>query len=291
MRGKVLVVFDDGISKTDFIQSNALLTDAAKRNNITLAFRSNAECYTYIDNNFVRCHDSYGTYDYCLFFDKDFYLAKNLEVMGVKVVNSAHAIDICENKANMYQQLAKSNISIPKTVVFPVLTNFDSKVVSEFLINAIDDLGLPIVVKGFYGGTGKNVYLAKSKEQLFEIVEKHHNEGLLLQEFILESSGTDIRLFVLKNKVVASYRRQGLSGDFRSNASLGGQMYQYIPTYNDEVLAVNATKAMGCEFAIVDILKSINGPVVCEVNTSANLNNFYKMCNVNIPELFFKTIK
>ena len=98
-------------------------------------------------------------------------------------------------------------------------------------------------------------------------------------------------MIVIKNKIVASLRRQGSQGDFRSNLTLGGTMSNYIPTYIDEQLAINATKAIGCEFAIVDILKSINGPVVCEVNTSANVNNFYKACSVDIPTLLFKTIK
>ena len=107
----------------------------------------------------------------------------------------------------------------------------------------------------------------------------------------MEASGSDIRLFVIKNKVVASYRRRNSGGEFRSNLSLGGSMDKYIPTYLDEQLAVGATKAVGCDFAIVDILKSINGPVVCEVNTSASVNHFYEACGVDIPQLLFKSIK
>lgn len=291
MRGKVLIVHDDAISHDDFINKNQLLIDSARNNNITLGFKSNTELYTFIDNNSVKCHDSYGTYDYCLFFDKDVHLARNLEIMGVKVVNCSRAIDLCENKANMYQELAKTNINIPKTVIFPTITKFNPKSAGEFLQKTIDEIGLPIVVKGFFGGTGDNVYLAKTKEQLFQIVEKMQGRQILFQEFVLESSGSDIRMFVIKNKVVASIRRQGSMGDFRSNVGLGGTMYNYIPSYIDEQLAIKASKAIGCDFAIVDILKSINGPVVCEVNTTANVNNFYKICNVNIPELLFKNIK
>ena len=291
MRGKVLVVYDDAIEKEEFIAKNQLLIDSANQCNITLAFRSNAELYTYIDNNAVKSHDSYGTYNYCLFFDKDAHLARNLETMGVKVVNCSKSIDLCENKANMYQELAKYNINIPKTVIFPTLTRFNPKSAGEFLQNAIDDLGLPIVVKGFYGGTGQNVYLAKSKEELFRIVEQTNGYQILLQEFILESSGSDIRMFVIKNKVVASVRRQGVTGDFRSNVGLGGSLTKYIATFGEEELAINAAKVVGCDFAIVDILKSINGPVVCEVNTTANVNNFHKLCDVNIPLLLFKSIK
>ena len=291
MRGKVLVVHDDSLSEEEFKEKNKIFVESAKKNNIILDFKTNSALYTFIDNNSVKCHDSYGTYNYALFFDNDVHLARNLEMMGVKVVNSARAIDLCENKANMYQQLAKGNINIPKTVIFPTMTNYNRLRAKLFLDDAIQDLGLPIVIKEWYGDFGKNVYLAKTKEDVYFMVDKLQGKQILLQEFILESSGTDIRMFVIKNKVVASIRRQGASGDFRSNLALGGTMQNYIPTYIDEQLAINAAKVIGCDFAIVDILKSINGPVVCEVNTTANVNNFYYTCNINIPDLLFKSIK
>ncbi len=291
MRGKVLVVHDDSLSEEEFKDKNKLFIESARNNNIVLDFKANSALYTFIDNNSVKCHDSYGTYDYALFFDKDVHLARNLEMMGVKVVNSARAIDLCENKANMYQQLANSNINIPKTVIFPIMTRYNRLRAKLFLDDAVEDLGLPIVIKEWYGDFGKNVYLAKTKEDVYNIVDKLQGKQILLQEFILESSGTDIRMFVIKNKVVASIRRQGASGDFRSNLALGGTMQNYIPSYIDEQLAINASKVIGCDFAIVDILKSINGPVVCEVNTTANVNNFYNTCNINIPDLLLKSIK
>lgn len=291
MRGKVLVVHDDSLNTEQFIQYNELFVNSAQNHNIVLEFKKNSDLYTYIDNNVVKGNDSYDTYDYAIFFDKDVHLARNLEMLGVKVVNSSKAIDICENKANMYQELAKNNINIPKTAIFPTMTNFTKEKAKAFLDEAIIDIGLPMIVKEWYGDYGKNVYLVKNKEQLYDLVEKLQGKELLLQEFVLESSGTDIRMFVIKNKVVASYRRQGITGDFRSNLTLGGTIHSYIPSYLDEQLAVSAANAIGCDFAIVDILKSINGPVVCEVNTTANVNNFYSACNINIPDLMLKMIK
>ena len=291
MRGKVLVVHDDILSQEEFKVQNKLFVDAAKRMNISLDFVSNVQLYTYIDNSNVKCHETFGTYDYAIFFDKDFHLARNLEMLGIKVVNSAFAIDICENKANLYQILAKNHINIPKTVIFPMMTKFNKNKAILFLNNAVSDLGMPIIVKEWYGDYGQNVYLCKSKEELYDLVEKLNGNMLLLQEFIVEASGSDIRLFVIKNKVVASFRRRNIGGEFRSNLALGGSMDKYIPTYLDEQLAIGATKAVGCDFAIVDILKSINGPVVCEVNTSASVNHFYEACGVDIPQLLFKSIK
>lgn len=293
MRGKVLVVYYDAIGdESKFIEQNQLLIKTAKDMNITLAFRSNTQLYTYIDNNMVKTHDSYGTYDYCLFFNRDAHLAKNLEMMGVKVVNCSRALDICENKANMYQELAGANISVPKTVILPTLNDNNHYDMNEFIQNAINDLGLPMVVKEFYGSSGDTVYLAKTKEEVFNLVKQHgQTSRLLFQEFITEAKGCDIRIFVIKNKVVAALRRQGSGRDFRSNVGFGGVMYNYIPTYGDEQLAINSAKAVGCDFAVVDILKSINGPVVCEVNATSNINHFANVCKVNIAQLLLKNIK
>lgn len=291
MRGKVLVVHSDDISESEFIDKNQSFINAAKQCDITLEFRSNYQVYTYIDNHSTKCHDSFDTFNYAIFFDHDVCLARNLEMLGLRVVNNSNAIEICGNKARMYQVLAKNRIAIAKTVVFPTLKQFSNSKMQSFTTEACNDLGLPIVVKEWYGNSGKNVYLCKNKQELNNLVSEKQGKSLLFQEYVLESSGSDIRMFVIGNKVVASIRRQGMSGDFRSNLSLGGIQYKYLPTYIEEELAINATKAMGCDFAIVDILKSINGPVVCEVNTTANVNNFIKTCGIDIPTLLFKSIK
>ena len=185
MRGKVLVVHSDAISADEFIEKNQAFVNAAKRNNIFLEFKSNEQIYSYIDNNTVKCHDTFGTFNYAFFFDKDVWLARNLEMMGVKVINSSRAIDLCENKANMYQELAKHNVNIPKTVIFPTLSQYTEKKALHFINEAISDLGLPIVVKEWIGDAGRNVYLAKNRQELIDIVNNLKGRQLLFQEFIL----------------------------------------------------------------------------------------------------------
>lgn len=291
MRGKVLVVYTDEMSNEEFVQKNKSILDAAKANNIALEIKSNFEIYTYIDNNNVKCHDSLATFNYVLYFDNDINLARSLEMLGAKVVNSSKALELCENKANMYQALAKNNINIPKTVILPTTSKYNRTKMLNYVQNAIDDLGLPMIIKDWFGTSGQGVYLARNKDEIMKIIDSKQGQRLLLQEYIMESAGSDIRMFVIKNKVVASMRRQGTSGDFRSNLSLGGILHKYAPSYQDEQLAINASKAIGCDFAIVDILKSINGPVVCEVNTTANVNHFHETNDVNIPQLLFKSIK
>lgn len=286
---KALVVLDASLSEDAFMKQNKLFFDASKNLGISLVVKKNAEIYTYLNNTKVKSYESFGTYDFVFFLDNDVWLARNLEMLGIKVFNSSSAIDMCENKASMYQTLIKNNINIPKTVILPSVVDFDLNYISDFVSQAIDDLGLPLIVKQWYGDYGKGVFLAKTRNDVFDLIKKFEGRELMLQEFISESAGTDIRICVVKNKVVAALRRIAAHEDFRSNLALGGSMEKHIPTYLEQKLAVDACAATGCKFAVVDILKSINGPVVCEVNTSSNITNLQQVADTNIAEMIFKT--
>ena len=130
----------------------------------------------------------------------------------------------------------------------------------------------------------EGVYLVKRKDDLFAVIDKFKGKNILLQEYIAESAGTDVRLFVIKDKVMCAIRRESADGNFRSNASLGGKLSPYIPTVIENKLAIDATKAMGCDFAVVDMLKGVTGSLVCEVNATANISNFYKTTQIDVFE-------
>ncbi len=288
---KALIIYDANCDEKNFEAQTKLLFDASKKLGISLTTKSNIEIYTILNNNKVKSFDSYASYDFALFLDDDVWLARNLELLGLKVFNNSRAIDLCENCANMYQQLIKYGVNIPKTVILPANIDYVPNLIRPFIDQAINDLGLPIIIKQWFGDLGKGVFLAKTREQAYEIVDKFEGKELLLQEFISEASGTDIRMYVVKNKVLASLRRTAGKEDFRSNINFGGVMERHIPTYIEQELAIDACKAVGCEFGIVDILKSINGPVVCEVNTSANIQYFAEVSNINIAEYILKACK
>lgn len=289
---KALIVYDANADQNSFEVQTKLLFDASKKLGITLNTKSNVDIYTILNNNKVKSFESYANYDFALFLDDDVWLARNLEMLGVKVFNNSRAIDICENCANMYQQLIKSGVFIPKTVILPAaLTTYSPSTIRPFIDQAIDDLGLPIIIKQWFGDLGRGVHLAKTREQAYEIVDRFEGKELLFQEFISEASGTDIRMYVVKNKVLASLRRTAGKEDFRSNTNFGGVMEKHIPTFVEQKLALDACKAVGCEFGVVDILKSINGPVVCEVNTSANIQYFHEVSDFNIAEQILKSCR
>lgn len=288
---KALIVYDANNDQKSFEAQTKLLFNASKKLGINIVTKSNVDIYTILNNNKVKSFESYANFDFALFLDDDVWLARNLEMLGVKVFNNSKAIDICENTANMYQQLIKCGVNIPKTVILPALITYTPSIIRPFVDQAIDDLGLPIIIKQWFGDFGKGVFLAKTREQAYEIVDKFEGKELLFQEFISEASGTDIRMYVVKNKVLASLRRTAGKEDFRSNVNFGGVMEKHIPTFVEQKLALDACKAVGCEFGVVDILKSINGPVVCEVNTSANIQYFDEVSEFNIAEHILKSCK
>ena len=88
--------------------------------------------------------------------------------------------------------------------------------------------------------------------------------------------------------MVAALRRESANGNFRSNVGLGGKLTQYIPTVIETKLAIDATRVMGCDYAVVDMLRSVTGSLVCEVNTTANISNFYKVAGVDVYEMLIR---
>ena len=286
----LLVVYNESIPQDVFESKNKHLVEVAKKYNYQVDFKSNTDIYTYLNTNMVKSFGSDLNYACCLFFDHDAYLAKNLEMLGMKVVNPSRALLLCENKAHMYQEMIANNISVPRTFILPELNVYKQEGIKDFVNEAVNQLSLPLVIKEWFGDSGQGVYLVKTRQDVLTVIDKFKGKSILLQEYISEAAGTDIRLFVIKDKVVSALRRQAGNGGFRSNMSLGGNLTAYTPTSVESNLAIEATKAMGCDFAVVDMLKSVTGSLVCEVNSTANINNFYECTGVDIAELLFKEI-
>lgn len=219
--------------------------------------------------------------DFVLFWDKDIPLAKRLEKMGLKLFNSALAIENCDNKALTYIEL-KGIVNMPKTIVAPMTYRNIGYNNTDFVKNAIDKLGLPIVIKECYGSFGQQVYLAESYEEAIEIVT-NTNEPLIFQEFIAESKGKDIRINMVGNQAVASMLRYN-NNDFRANITNGGSMKNYTPTEEEIAVAQKVCKALNLDFGGVDILLGKNGPIVCEVNSNAHFKNIFDCTGVNVAD-------
>lgn len=192
-------------------------------------------------------------------------IVRQLEMQGVYSVSSSIAINRSRDKLRSLQLLAKAGVGIPKTVVSRNSTDID---------DLIDKLGgTPVIIKLARGTHGNGVVLAESKKAAKSVLQAFYltNEdgtNILLQEFIKESAGTDIRVFVVGGRVVASMKRQSLDDDFRSNLHKGGEGTKIKLTEEERKTAIRAAKALGLNVAGVDIMRSERGPLVLEVNSS-----------------------
>ena len=192
-------------------------------------------------------------------------IVRQLEMQGVYTASSSIAITRSRDKLRSLQLLAKSGIGIPKTVVSRNTTDID---------NLLEQLGgMPVIIKLARGTHGNGVVLAETKKAAKSVLQAFYltnddGTNILLQEFIKESAGTDIRAFVVGSRVVASMKRQSLDDDFRSNLHKGGEGATIKLTEEEKKVAIKAAKAMGLSIAGVDLMRSDRGPLILEVNAS-----------------------
>lgn len=189
-------------------------------------------------------------------------VVRQFEMQGVYTTTSSIAITRVRDKLRTYQLLAKSDIGIPKTVF--------ARETSDFLDVIEHAGGTPVIIKVARGTHGHGVVLAETKKAAQAVMQAFYVEGVnfLVQEFIAESAGTDIRAIVIGGKVVASMQRQSLDDDFRSNLHQGGEGKKVRLTAEEKKIAQKAAKAMGLTICGVDMIRSSRGPLVLEVNAS-----------------------
>ena len=192
-------------------------------------------------------------------------IVRQLEMQGEYVLSKSLAIVRARDKLRSMQLLAKNDIDVPKTLISRNTTDIDE---------LLDQLGeMPVIIKLASGTHGNGVVLAETKKAAKSVMQAFYlnddsGTNILLQEFIKESAGTDIRAFVVGSKVVASMQRQSLDDDFRSNLHKGGSGTIIKLTPEEEKVAIKAAKMMGLSVAGVDIMRSSRGPLVLEVNAS-----------------------
>ena len=189
-------------------------------------------------------------------------MVRQFEMQGIFTTASSIAIVRSRDKLRAYQLLAKAGVGIPKTVFARETADFD---------NVIEMAGgAPVVIKVARGTHGNGVVMAETRKAAKAVMQAFYVEGVsfLVQEFIAESAGTDIRALVVGGKVVASMQRQSLDDDFRSNLHQGGEGTPIKLTDEERKTAQKAAKAMGLPVCGVDMMRSESGPLVLEVNAS-----------------------
>ncbi len=192
-------------------------------------------------------------------------VSRQFEMMGVFPLNELVAITRARDKLRSLQLLSRKGVGIP-------VTGFaHSPDDVQDLIKMVG--GAPLVIKLLEGTQGIGVVLAETRKAAESVIEAFMGlqANIMVQEFIKEAGGSDIRCFVIGEKVVAAMKRQALEGEFRSNLHRGGSASLIKITPQERATAVKAAKVMGLNVAGVDILRSGRGPLVMEVNSSPGL--------------------
>jgi len=207
-------------------------------------------------------------------------VVRHFELMGVPVVNRASAIEQAKNKLACLQVLARKGIPVPDTLMSRYPRDLDK------LMKLVG--GPPLILKLLRGTQGTGVIFAESKASVESMLETIWSlgEDILIQRFIAESKGKDIRALVIDGEVRAAMRRIGAEGEFRSNIHRGGVGEPVKLSKAYEQVAVKAAAAAGLQLAGVDILESAAGPMVIEVNASPGFEGLEEATKRNIAKLF-----
>lgn len=212
-------------------------------------------------------------------------VVRQFEMADVFTLNSSDGISRSRDKLRSMQILSRSGVGLPTTSFAHSIQDIDG------LLDVVG--GTPVVVKLLEGTQGLGVVLAETKKAAESVIGafRQLDANILVQQFIKEAGGADIRAFVVGGKVVAAMRRQGAQGDFRSNLHRGGQAEVIKLTPSERSTAVRAAKSMGLSVAGVDLLQSDEGPMVLEVNSSPGLEGIEAASGVDIADQIIEYIE
>lgn len=282
------------LSKGSGNYSTKRLKEEAKKRGHNVRVINYAECYVTVERNnpvvryrgeeladfdaiIPRIAQSYTKYGTAIL--------RQFEMRGIYTVASSIAINRTRDKLRSYQLLARAGADIPKTLFARETAAF------EDVIEQVG--GTPLIIKVARGTHGNGVVLAETKKAAQAVMQAFYVEGVnfVVQEFVKESAGTDIRAIVVGSRVVASVERQNLDDDFRSNTHQGGIAKPIKLTEEERKVAIKAAKAMGLPICGVDMLRSARGPLVMEVNSSASLKSPELVAKRNVAEQIIEYIE
>jgi ribosomal protein S6--L-glutamate ligase len=212
-------------------------------------------------------------------------VVRQFEMMGVFTTTESQALVRSRDKLRSLQVLSRARLGLPKTV----FTNY-SKDVGEVIKHVG---GAPLIIKLLEGTQGLGVVLAETKNAAESVIEAFNGlqARVIVQEFIKEAGGADIRVFIVDGHVVGAMKRQGKEGEFRSNLHRGGTASVIELTDDEENAAIKAAKAMGLGVAGVDMLQSARGPLILEVNSSPGLEGIEAATGKDIAKSIIRYIE
>lgn len=267
MRG--VIILNAFLRLPSFLSLQDAYLRAAKALNIDLAPMTNADCIDLPPADFV------------LFYDKDVRLARRFEMAGMRVFNPSRAIEVCDDKTLTFLELESAAVPQIDTILCPKTFPGAGYGDMKFVDTIGDRLSWPLVLKEGMGSLGQQVYLCKNAEEAKQRLRAIGDKNALFQRFVSASAGRDKRLFVVGDEVIAAIERRNFHGDFRANIENGGTPRAITPTKTEISLALQAARALGLDFAGVDLLDDEMGPRVCEVNSNAHFGGLSRVTGVD----------
>ena len=221
--------------------------------------------------------------DFCVYLDKDKYLSRMLEKCGVRLFNSARAVELCDDKMLTCLALAGQGIPMPKTLPGILCYRPEKHVFSAAAARVEAAFSYPIVVKLSYGSLGRGERLVHDRSELLAAMEEVRLQPHLFQEFVAESAGRDLRVVVVGEKVLGGMMRVS-DGDFRSNLGCGGHAVPHPVDDTVRALSLKIARILHLDYCGIDYLFGKDGPVVCEVNSNAFFGGFERVTGVNVAK-------
>jgi gamma-F420-2:alpha-L-glutamate ligase len=206
-------------------------------------------------------------------------LLRHCERMGVRMMNSSLSIESTGDKLWASQIFAENNLPMPKTLLvkYPV----DSKIVKK-------QIGFPAVVKIYTGSYGRGVYLVHNEQEFIDFIEfAHgikHDQAIIVQEYIADRPGEDIRVYVIGNRVLGAMKRKSTDGSFKANITRGGIGETFPVNSQIEQLSLQAAGALNLDIAGVDLLFNGDSYKLCEVNSAPGFKGFEKYTGINVAK-------
>jgi ribosomal protein S6--L-glutamate ligase len=275
------------LSQSSSIYSTARLVEAAKQRGHEVHVIDHTKCSVVIEQGKPDVYyNGHALRDYQAIIPRigasvTFFgtaVVRQFEVQNVFVANSSQSIVRSRDKLRAMQILSREGVGLPKTT----FAKFPKDKDVDHLIHAVG--GAPLIIKLLEGTQGLGVVLAETNKAAKSVIEAFSGlkENILIQEFIKEAGGADIRAFVVDGKVVGAMKRQGKEGEFRSNLHRGGEGTIIELTEEEEKVAIHAAQALSLSVAGVDMLQSKRGPLILEVNSSPGLKGIEKATGIDI---------
>lgn len=262
-----------------FSEIYELLLDAGKKIGVSLEMKTSSDIFCSVQSEFGPLKLP----DFAIFWDKDILLARRLEKMGLRLFNSSESIETCDDKGQTAIALQAGGIRTPLTFLSPKAYPAFGCTDMNFLRKAEEKLGYPMVIKENRGSFGQQVHLVNNAYEAERLIASFKEHPFIMQEYIEESAGRDVRVNVVGGRVVASMYRYN-DNDFRSNITNGGSMKKYEASEAQAKIAIDACKAIDLDFAGVDVLFGKDGPIICEVNSNPHFKTTLECTGINMAE-------